>query len=378
MTARRVAIIGGGVIGLAIARALARDGLGVDVFERDAAGAGATRAAAGMLAAGMEAEPGEQALHALCRRSQLLWPEFAADIARDSGLPVGLRTEGTLQIALTQDDAARLRFLADYQHGLGVALDWLTPAEARRREPHLGARLAGALFCAEDHQVDPRLLVPALRAAALAAGVRLHEGVAVDGLLVTDGVAAGVSAGGVDHPSDLVVLAAGAWSRLLPGLPSALRPPVRPVKGQMLALRMDPSAPLVRHVLWTPQVYLVPRDDGRLVVGATVEERGFDAAPTAGGVLSLLDGAWRALPGVEDLPLDEVWVGHRPGSRDDAPLLGPSGLDGLLVATGHHRNGILLAPVTAEIIARVVREGRLEAAAQPFAAPRFARHEVLA
>ncbi|WP_048860572.1 FAD-dependent oxidoreductase, partial [Acidisphaera rubrifaciens] len=192
MTVRRVAIIGGGVIGLAIARALARDGHVVDVFERDVAGAGATRAAAGMLAAGMEAEPGEQTLHALCRRSQLLWPDFAAEIARESGLPVGLRTEGTLQVALTQDDAARLRFLADYQHGLGVMLDWLTPAEARRREPHLGARLAGALFCAEDHQVDPRFLVPALRAAVLAAGVRLHEGVTVDALLTAGGAASGV------------------------------------------------------------------------------------------------------------------------------------------------------------------------------------------
>jgi glycine oxidase len=173
-----------------------------------------------------------------------------------------------------------------------------------------------------------------------------------------------------------VVLCAGAWSRAVPGLSAP--PPVRPVKGQMLALQMPPYAPLLRHVVWTPQVYLVPRDDGRLVVGATVEERGFDAQPTAGGVLALLDGAWRAVPGVEELPLHKIWVGHRPGSRDDAPLLGPSGTDGLILATGHYRNGILLAPITADLIAGCVLDGGLAEWAAPFAATRFDRRQVAA
>ncbi|HZT51315.1 MAG TPA: FAD-dependent oxidoreductase, partial [Stellaceae bacterium] len=179
-----------------------------------------------------------------------------------------------------------------------------------------------------------------------------------------------VRAGGGRHAADVVVVAAGAWSGQIAGLP--LKLPVRPVKGQMLALRMDAAAPLLRHVIWAPKAYLVPRGDGRLIVGATTEERGFDERLTAGGVLALLEGAWRALPGIEELPIDEMWVGFRPGSRDDAPMLGPCGAEGLVVATGHHRNGILLTPVTAEVVARFVLEGVLDPVARPFSSDRFA------
>ncbi len=171
--------------------------------------------------------------------------------------------------------------------------------------------------------------------------------------------------------ADIVVLAAGAWSGEIAGLPPAAKPPVRPIKGQMLALRMDPAAPLLRHVVWTPRVYLVPREDGRLIVGATTEERGFNGDLTAGGIYSLLEGAWRALPSVEELAIDEMWVGFRPGSRDDAPLLGPGELEGLVYATGHHRNGILLTPVTADSIARYILDGEVAAAIRPFAMSRF-------
>jgi glycine oxidase len=169
----------------------------------------------------------------------------------------------------------------------------------------------------------------------------------------------------------MVVLAAGAWSRGIGGLPPDRRPPVRPVKGQMLALRMDANAPLIDHVLWAPGAYLVPRHDGRLIVGATVEEKGFDDTITAGGVMALLDAAWRAVPAVEELPIDEIWVGHRPGSRDDAPILGPGPLDGLFYATGHHRNGILLAPVTADAMARLILDNVVEPAIRPFGLERF-------
>jgi glycine oxidase len=179
--------------------------------------------------------------------------------------------------------------------------------------------------------------------------------------------------GGERRAADVVVLAAGAWSRELPGLPDAARPPVRPIKGQMLAVRMDPAAPLLRHVVWAPKAYLVPRGDGRLIVGATAEERGFDANLTAGGVLALLEGAWRALPGIEELPIDEMWVGFRPGSRDDAPILGPGSIDGLVYATGHHRNGILLTPVTADAVSEFVLGGRVPDVIAAFGPGRFAR-----
>ena len=372
MTRGRVAIIGGRIIGLAIGWRLAQAGVAVEIFERGEAGRGASFAAAGMLAAGVESEPGEAALCALTRHGQALWPDFAAALEAASGIAVGLREEGTIEIALTRDDAARLRHSFDFQRRQGVALEWLNAAEARAREPQLGPQLAGAVFSPHDHQVDNRRVVIALRAAFLAAGGRLHERDEV-ALAVENDRAIGVRRGdGTLHEADRVVLAAGAWSAAVAGLPACARPAVRPIKGQMLALTMNPAAPLLRHVLWTPRVYLVPRGDGRLIIGATTEERGFDASLTAGGILSLLEGAWRAMPAIEELPIAETWVGFRPGSRDDAPLLGPSAVAGLVLATGHHRNGILLAPITAELITRHLIEGVIDPAMAPFLPDRFA------
>jgi glycine oxidase len=370
-----VAIVGAGVVGLGIAWRLAQRGAHVTVFDRGTAGAGASHAAAGMLAACAEAEPGEEALVALGRLAQAAWPGFAAELEEATGIGVDLRREGTLVVALTADDQARLRHQLAFQHGLRLPLEWISGLEARRREPHFAA-LAGAIFSPEDHQVDNRKVVAALRAAAIAAGVAIKEHAAVERVLVSHGRAAGVHlADASDVDADTVVIAAGAWSRAIGGIPAPLLPPVRPVKGQTLALRMDPAAPLLSHVVWGPNVYMVPRRDGRLILGATVEEKGFDTTLTAGGLLSLLEAAWRIVPAIEELPIDEMWVGHRPGSRDDAPILGPGPFDGLVYATGHHRNGILLAPVTAEHIARLVLDGVVEEAIRPFGMERFARAE---
>ncbi len=342
------------------------------MFERGKAGHGASWAAAGMLAAGLEAEPGEQALYALNRESQKLWPAFAAELEEASGMAVGLRREGTLMLALTRDDAARLKFNFDFQRSLGIALEWLSGAEARRREPHLTPHLAAAVFSPEDHQVDNRLLAAALARAFAGAGGALHEETSVDAIEIVGGRVTGVRIADQLRRADAVVLAAGAWSNEIAGIPHAARPAVRPVKGQMLALQMDPAAPLVRHVVWAAKAYMAPRADGRLIVGATVEERGFDPQLTAGGVLALLEGAWRAIPGIEELPIAEMWTGFRPGSRDDAPILGESGIDGLIYATGHYRNGILLTPITARAIAHHILSGETEAAIAPFRHDRFA------
>jgi glycine oxidase len=276
-------------------------------------------------------------------------------------------------VALNRDDSAQLRYTYDFQRAHGIALEWLNGAQARQKEPYLHPHLAAAVYCAADHQVDNRKLVRALRAAFIAAGGTLHEHSNVTAIESAAGRVTGVAleSGCVD--ADMVLLAAGAWSGEIAGLPPTAKPPVRPIKGQMLALRMDPAAPLLRHVVWTPRVYLVPRADGRLIVGATSEERGFNNDLTAGGVYALLEGAWRALPGVEELPIDEMWVGFRPGSRDDAPLLGPGEIEGLVYATGHHRNGILLMPVTADTIARYILEGEVAEVIRPFAISRFAR-----
>jgi glycine oxidase len=369
----KVAIIGAGVVGLGIAWRLAGRGAFVEVFDRGAAGAGATHAAAGMLAACAEAEPGEEALIALGRESQARWPSFAAEVLKASGIDVELRTEGTLVVALTADDQARLHHHLVFQHKLGLPLEWITAAETRRREPHLAGKLAGAVWSPEDHQVDNRKLASALRIAAEGMGAIIREHTPIKEISITGGRADGVILADETRVSaDVVVLAAGAWSRGIAGLPHELRPPVRPIKGHMLALRMDPTAPLLNHVVWAPGVYLVPRRDGRLIIGATVEEKAFDTSITAGGLLTLLEAGWRAVPSIEELPIEEMWVGHRPGSRDDAPILGRGPIDGLIYATGHHRNGILLAPVTADGITRLILEGGLDPAIQPFGVERFA------
>ncbi len=370
----KTVIVGAGVIGLGIAWRLAAQGARVSVFDKGAAGAGASHAAAGMLAACAEAEPGEEALVALGRESQARWPGFADELARQAGIDVELRREGTLVIARTADDQAQLLHQLAFAQKLGLPLEWLSAAETRRREPHLAPGIAGALWSPQDHQVDNRKLATALRAAATGAGALLREHCAVAEISIKGGRAEGVVlANGTFVPADRVVLAAGAWSRGIAGLPPDVRPPVRPVKGQMLALRMDASAPLLTHVVWAPGAYLVPRRDGRLLVGATVEEKGFDAALTAGAMLTLLDAAWRVVPAIEELPIDETWAGHRPGSRDDAPILGPAAVNGLIYATGHHRNGILLAPVTADAIARLVLTGAVDPVIEPFGIARFAR-----
>jgi glycine oxidase len=371
LEAPTILIVGAGVVGLGVAWRLAQQGASVTLFDRAAAGSGASHAAAGMLAVCAEAEPGEENLIALGRRSQALWPDFAAELEQAARQSVDLRREGTLVVALTADDQARIHHHLEFQQSLDLPVEWISAQEARRREPHLAAA-AGAVWSPEDHQVDNRKLAAALKIAALGAGAQIHEHQPVRRILVESDCAVGVElADGAEVRADRVVLAAGAWSRGIEGLPAELRPPVRPVKGQMLALQMDPAAPLATHVVWGPNVYMAPRLDGRLIVGATVEEKGFDTTITAGGVLALLEAAWRVFPAVEELPIAEMWVGHRPGSRDDAPILGRGPVENLFYATGHHRNGILLAPITAELGARMVLDGEVDPMLAPFGLERF-------
>jgi len=373
----KTVIIGAGVAGLGIAWRLAQAGCAVTVYDRGEAGHGASWAAAGMLAAAVETEPGEEPLLQLALESQILWPDFADELEAASGISVEYRGEGTLVLALNRDDAEQLRHSFEFQTRLGLDLEWLSGVEVRRREPHLKPGIAGAVLSPRDHQVDNRCLGRALAAAVRGAGVALYENCPVREVVVTRGRAAGVVTDRDTEPADVVVLAAGAWSREIGGLPASALPPVRPIKGQLMALQMDPAAPLLSHVVWLPRGgYLVPRRDGRLIVGGTVEERGFDATITAGGLLALIDGAWRALPGIEELPVAETWVGFRPGSRDDAPMLGPGALDGLVIATGHHRNGILLTPVTAAVVSSYILTGRLPELARPFSPERFAAQPV--
>jgi glycine oxidase len=366
-----VAVAGGGLVGLAVAWRAALRGLSVTVAD-DAPGAGASAAAAGMLAPVTEAGYREEALLGLGAASLARWPAFAAELEAASGLPVGLRTAGTLVVGFDEDDVRELDALHAFQRELGLAAQRLTPRETRRREPALATRVRGGLLVEGDHSVDGRAVHAALLAAAGAAGVALvRERVAE--VVVDGGRAAGLRlASGDVVAAGTTVLALGAHSGGLPGVPPL---PVRPVKGQVLRLAGAQGLleGTVRALVRGRPVYLVPYGDAGLVVGATVEDRGFDARVTAGGVHDLLHDAIEVVPEVEELELAETLARWRPGTPDNAPLLGPSSLPGLVLATGHHRNGVLLTPVTAEATAELLATGVLPDVAAPFTADRFER-----
>lgn len=366
-----VAIVGAGVIGLSIGWRLARSGLSAAVFDRAAAGSGASCAATGMLAAATELEPGGADLLTLAFESQNLWPDFRALLEAESGLSLDYRGEGTLTIALNREEVDRLRFRHELQARSGLQTTWLDGAAARAMEPSLRASTAAGIFCDGDHQVDPKLLVAALRQAFQAQGGHLFEHCPVESIERTAGRATGVrTASGVCR-ANKVIVATGAWTNEANLLPPELNLPVRPLKGQSLALRTTRWTGTLSHVVWTEQVHLAPKSDGRLIVGATMEECGFDPSVTAGGVFALLEGARRALPSIEEMEIEAIWSGFRPTSDDDAPLLGATSVPGLIVATGHHRNGILLTPVTAKAIADLVLEGRMSNTASLFGVERF-------
>ncbi len=347
-------VVGGGIVGLTVAWRAAQCGMSVTVLERDATGQGASHVAAGMLAPVSETEFGEAGRRVLelGLRSARMWPGFASELQEAAGAQVGLRRTGTLVVARDADEARELERQIAFRHSLALPAVRLRPSEAREREPALAATVRLALEAPEDHSVDPRLVLAALRRACASAGVQVREHAAVARIELNDPgtrVTGVVLEDSVRLRGGRVVIAAGAWSALLDGLPERARVPVRPVKGQILRLR-DPAGPgLLGRVVRYHGGYLVPRGDGRYVLGATMEERGFEACATAGPVYELLRDAHDLVPGVGELEIEELGVGLRPGTPDNAPAIGPGALDGLVWATGHHRNGILLAPLTAEL-----------------------------
>ncbi|MGP3631873.1 glycine oxidase ThiO [Streptomyces sp. 24-1644] len=370
-----VLVVGGGIIGLVTAWRAAQRGLRTAVAD-PGPGGGAAGVAAGMLAAVTELHYGEQTLLGLNVASAARYPAFAAELEEASGQEIGFRACGTLAVALDSDDRAHLRELHALQQRSGLESEWLTGRECRRLEPMLAPGVRGGLRVDGDHQVDPRRLAAALLTACERAGVVFHRAWTQRLTVTHDRAAGAVLAGGTELRADQVVLAAGSLSGRLAGLPEEVVPPVRPVKGQVLRLTVPPAyAPFlsrtVRAVVRGSHLYLVPRENGELVVGATSEELGWDTTVTAGGVYELLRDAHELVPGITELPLTETRAGLRPASPDNAPLLGPTALPGLHLATGHHRNGVLLTPVTGEVMAHVLTTGELPDVGRAFTPSRF-------
>jgi glycine oxidase len=366
-----IVIVGGGTIGLATGFELVRQGTPTTIVERGPAGRGTSWQAAGMLAPDAEIQFEERQLYDLSRESLRRWPDFAQDVEAASGQEVDYRDDGTLIVADDRDAAEKIRRLYEFQREQGLAVEWLTGEEAREIEPFVAPRLAAAIYAPSDHQVDNRRLVDALRTAFEAEGGTLREHTPVEAVVPDAERPAVVIEDGARIEASQVVVAAGVWSRDLDGLAPDAQPPVRPVKGQMIQLRMEVPFDL-QHVVRGPDAYLAPKSNGRLVIGATSEEMGFDTDVTAGGLYDLLEGAWEVVPGIYDLPVDETWAGLRPATRDHAPILGQSAAPGVVMATGHYRHGILLTPVTAQEIARLVRTGETSDWLAPFSPTRFA------
>jgi len=352
-----VVVVGGGVVGLCCAWRLAQGGAAVLVLDRADPPAGATRVAAGMLAPIGELAFGEPELLRMTVAAAAAYPDFVAELEAASGLGSGYAQHGALHVALDRDEAAELRRVHDLQRSLGLGAEWLPPRRCRELEPGLTPSFNGGVHAPDEAAIDPRRMTAALLMALAEAGVEVRSNVDVVASLLDGERLAGVrTSSGEELRARHVVLATGAWSGTEEWLPEQVRPPVRPVKGQILELRSPDGEPPCGRILASERVYLVPRPDGRLIVGATTEERGFDATVTAGGVHELLREAYRLLPDVAEMELVEAMAGLRPGTPDNLPLIGQAELEGLVLACGHYRNGILLAPITGEAVTALLSE----------------------
>jgi glycine oxidase len=375
MSTSDVIIIGGGITGLSLARELARRALSVTILEHGHPGREASWASAGMLAP--QGELSEGPFLKLCLESNRLYPEYRAAVEEETGIRCYHREAGTLALAVTDADEAEFRHTFAKQRADSLAVEWISGAEARKFEPSLSERVRGGMFLPNDKHVENRLLVPALEQACRQLGVNILCGAHVMRVLSDGARATGVETILGTFHAATVINAAGSWAGTI-GVPDeALRPPVFPVRGQMLAIAL-PTPTFLSRVVRSPRSYLVPRHDGRLFLGATMEEVGFDKRNTVWGINKLLNGALELFPGLEGCAIQEMWAGLRPGSKDHYPILGATALPGYLLDAGVFRNGLLLAPVLAHTMADLVTTGKTPELIAPFSIERFARNEVIA
>ncbi len=363
-----VAIIGGGIMGSAVALRLAQRGIGVTVIERGIPGAEASSAAAGILGPQMEAE-GPGPLLELGLKSRALYPALAAELRELTGIDVGYDRSGVLMVAFDEAGEAALSARRAWQLGRGLRVESLSGEAARVREPALAPTVRAALAFNDDAQVVARELARAFSQAAAGAGARFLTGRYVRRVLIDNGAVTGVELDGDVLTAGVVVVAAGSWSGLVEGagVPVAV---VRPARGQLVSIETRP--PLFRHVVSAPGGYLVPRRDGTVLAGSTVEMAGFRKEVTVGGLATILTLARTVIPALGDAPVTGSWSNFRPFTEDHLPVLGATGVRGLVLATGHFRNGILLAPITAQAIAELIATGKAPIDLAPFAIDRFA------
>ena len=364
---RDVIIVGAGVIGCSIAWRLAQQGLSVTVFERGRVGGEASRAAAGMLSPQGESQtPGP--FFNLCLRSRSMYLDFAKELNDASGIDVEYKDEGTLFVVLQGEDDAEQTKWAKWQLEAGLRLEHVSAEELRKIEPAVSESAARAIFLPEEHQVESRRLMDALEVAMKRAGVELIEDAEVTALAIEHARVTGVVSAGRSLAAGAVVVAAGTWSSQLLE-PIGVNVKIIPVRGQMIAVKGETS-PIIR-VLHSSRVYVVPRRDGRILIGATVENVGFQKAVTVSAIERLLSASVQLVPSLADLEITETWSGLRPDTIDHLPIIGPGGLENLFLATGHFRNGILLAPITAGLMAKSILNGSFPNEIQPFSVERF-------
>ena len=369
----RIIIVGAGVIGLSIAWRLARENTRDEILLLDAnrAGEGTSRVSAGMIAPIAEAGFEDPHFIKFARLSRERYRAFVSEVSRDADMPVVLGEEGSIIVAIHRDDVEAMRRVYEHRRHAELPVEWLTGTEAREMEPTLTPRVSAAMWIAYDGQVNPRALLPALVRACNRRGVEVRESARVQRIVINDETVAGVELDGETITADTVVVCAGAWSGTIDGMPADVVPQVRPIRGQILRLTRTTDFAM-KHVVRGPRAYLLPKDDGTVVVGATQEEAGFDATPTAGGIKTILENAWEMVPSIYDLPIERVEVGLRPGTRDHLPLVGATRIHGLIMATGHFRHGILFAPTTADAVCRGILTGDFGEDVAAFAPDRFA------
>lgn len=354
--AGEVIIVGGGIIGLSVARELIRAGFErITVLEKRQPARAASWAAAGMLAPNAECEVVDD-FYRFCDESRQMYPEFAEALLDETGVDVELDRSGTLYAAFNEADASHLDLRYYRQKAAGIPVERLSFKDTIDVEPMLSPGVRESLYFPNDWQVENRALVTALEKYVLDRGVAILSDVSVDSVIIEGSKVTGVNTSGGRYVADVTVLATGAWTSLIQIGSRPMPVEVRPIRGQMLSFRPEP--PPFRHVIYSPRGYLVPRADGRILIGATVEDVGFDDRVTPEAVVALRNTAYEIAPFLEDEAVIESWSGLRPFAADGLPILGPvDGFDALFIATAHYRNGILLAPITALLLARLIAAG---------------------